>query len=164
MTSDLKSFFEGVDLNEDTDLLLPVTPEEGAPPQNRYLFEMVGEKTKMIISKNGTVYVRFEAKVLEPVEFKNRRVWDNFYFSSPKAIQMTGQSLARIKGERFLKSVPRGDDNAAAYVAENLGGAKFVGVVKIEEDEGYAPKNRILRFLSADAWVPDAPARQSAIR
>ena len=74
-------FFD--DVPEDTGVFppLPITAEEGAPPNAKYLMRL---DTKSAVSKAGNAMVNITQTVVEPEEWAGRKVFDHMLFSKEK--------------------------------------------------------------------------------
>lgn len=168
-------FFAGVEGDQDAGgiELLPTKDQDGAPPENLYLFQIDEEETEVRHSgdesKNpGHPYINTRNVVMEPEEFEDRSVFGLFYFPADPAEDASDKDLRKYDGqrERFVGQVDailgkgacaalQGDtlEELMEELCGQLQGATFVGTVGVEKGRnGYKPKNRITNYAMAETW------------
>ena len=156
-------FFDNFDESRKSSDLLPTTKKDGAPPQARYLMQVV-EPTVKFGNDSGNPYVSFSLAVLQPAEYKKRRVFAGFFLvgkdedATATCQQRTGEGLKAMLGTfpAALKTMSNPED-IADRICELIEDATVVAKIGTEkpkkgtEDE-YEAKNKVVRYFPASEW------------
>ena len=101
-------FFEGADETTLDPKPLPVLVDEGAPPRNIYLCIL---QVKQAVSSTGNDMVKVLGVVVEPEEFADKFIFDNFLFTKDRwksggsHFDKTFHNLKRIMGEEWVEKL-----------------------------------------------------------
>lgn len=156
-------FFTDFDPNKTVSELLPTTKKAGAPEKSKYLVEIV-EPIVSFGTNTDNPYVHFSVKVVEPAEFKNRRIFTNLFVkgkdddSTTAVMENTGRALVAILGEIPADIKALSDyEELAERIAEVIDGKRVVARVGVEhpkkgDEDKYDDKNKITRYFPADTW------------
>lgn len=139
--------------------------ESGFKPLDagKYLLEILEAETAFG-KTSGNPYLHFQASVVEPERYRNRRIFDNLHFT-PDTKDRTFHAV------RIITGLGSGDVRARVRTPDLAGqveavrglviGKRFVGTVKTEKskDRAYPDKNRIGDFESAQSWQGGASVK-----
>jgi len=155
-------FFD--DVPEDTGVFppLPITAEEGAPPNAKYLMRL---DTKSAVSKAGNAMVNITQTVVEPEEWAGRKVFDHMLFSKEKfknGGSHAGRALHTIRQlfpEDVVVQLEGTESEVVSTVAQLLDGLT-VAVRLGQREEEYqgkkTTKNSVREYLPGDVYGVDA--------
>ena len=101
-------------------------------------YKLAAEEWEEKKSKNNNTYISVKYRVLEPVEYKKRILWENFTLKADFA-------LFRIK--RWVQATGQTPGVFGAKQLDELLDKPFTAEVDVEELYPYPPQNRINDFV-----------------
>ena len=130
-------------------------------PVDKYLASIVEAELKQTKAGTGS-YINVKFEVMDG-KFKGRWVFTMITFTNPNSV---AQEIGRKQLNTLLQAIGYGVGQGIQDTSELTGHAVVIEV-GIEQNEGYAPKNTVKNYFSANAQgavpvAPSAPAPTAA--
>ena len=122
-----------------SDLNIDLDEVEDFLPLPKGTYKLAAEHWEKKESKNNNTYISVQYTVMEPVDYENRKLWENFTLS---------QNFAVVRIKRWVKATGQTPEILNEDQMDQLMDKPFYAVVGIEKElYPYPPQNRIIDFL-----------------
>lgn len=121
-------------------------------PYGHYLVEFVESEVKLTRDKTGTRLIMV-AKVIESLDLEDdpdnkhegRKIWQSLNVKN-KAVKTVVRAMRELRSLCDAVGLDELEDSVDAH------DIPFVARIDIETSAGYAPKNKIKKYISTEAW------------